>query len=524
VSRTRAQARRGDRARLREILRALRRHQVARGLTPEKFRAVLEDLGPTYIKIGQILSTRPDLLPEPYCQALTQLRARVAPFPGEEARRIVARELGRPLEEIFAAFTDAPLGSASIAQAHPAVLRGGARVVVKVQRPDVLEIMRRDVSLLNRAAGMLRRTGIAGDAVDFPAMVREIWRVTQQEADFLAEAENMRVFAERNRAAPHTECPRADPALTTASVLVMERVDGIAIDDLPALRAAGHDPREIGAWLAESYAKQVLDDAFFHADPHAGNLIVRRDRIVWLDLGMMGRLDARDGALLAKAAAGFVAGDTSAVKAVLLAFGAPAARVDHVRLYADIDDLLDRYGGMRVQDMDVGRMMGDLLRVANAHGLRVPESLALLGRGAVILQNLLAKLAPEINLLSILSRHAAGKAPARQLADAALEGARSVVASGRKALDLPAQMSDLLRAAVKGHAKFNVELTGSEEPLRRIGRMVNRLVLTALIAALLLSASLLLALAPGPGPRALGIVSYAVAAGLSARLWWICRK
>lgn len=514
-----------DGARILEILGILRRQGMMKGLTPEKLCAVLEALGPTYIKLGQLMSTRSDILPAAYCRALEKLRSQVSPAPLPEIHAVIEQAYGTPLSAVFTSFQEVPEGSASIAQVHLATLLDGTAVAVKVQRSGLRETMGRDMGLLMRAAKLLNRSNVAGGALDFRMLLREMWQAAQQEMDFVQEADHLEEFAARNADISYVACPRVFRQYTTPLVLVMEWVDGLAMDNLPALRKAGYDLEDISRKLAENFAKQVLDDAFFHADPHAGNLRVRDGRIVWLDLGMMGRLSARDKTLLQHAVVAFVQGDVNGVKDVLLTLGVSSGPVQHVRLYADLDDFLTRYGSMGVQEMNLGELLEELLALANAHHIALPGGLSMLGRSISILQSLLAKLNPDLNLLAVLSGHlrrdGLGK---RSLADRLEEGGRSLLASGQKALDIPAQVSDLLKATVKGQTRLNLDLMGAEEPLRRIEQMTGRLVLAVLIAALLLSGSLLLGLAAGQGMALLGGACYALAVWLGIRLWWSARK
>lgn len=517
-----------DRDRLREILTVLRKSGVHKGLSPEKLRNLLEQLGPTYIKIGQLLSTRPDVLPKPYCDELSKLRSQVAPLPADAIRAVVAAEYGKPVEQVFQTFDPIPLGSASIAQVHTALLRNGTPVVVKVQRPGIRQTMTRDLSLLLRAAGLLNRAGVAGGAVDFQRVLREMWQITQQEMDFVTEASHLEEFARRNAGVAYVSCPAVHAALTTPQVLVMERVDGLSLEDLTALRDAGYDPRDIGEKLAASFSKQVLEDGFFHADPHSGNLRIRKGQIVFLDLGMMGRLREHERTLLTSAVWAFVGNDVSGLKDVLLAFGTPSGPIQHARLYDDVDALMNRYRSMGMDALKLDEIMQTLLDLAKTHGISMPEGLAMLGRSLGIVQSLLARLDPELSLFSILSNHLSEEMLGFQHARGMLDGRlRALLASGQKSLEIPAQVSDLLRTAIKGQAKVNLELTGSDEPLQHVDRMVDKLVLALLISALLISAGLLSALSQGPrigGIPVLGALGYGLAFLLVLRLWWIARK
>lgn len=230
------------RERLKEITEVLMRSEIVRGITPEKLRRILEDLGPTYIKLGQIMSMRSDMLPKAYCDELVRLRSDVPPMPFEEVKRIVEREYAAPLRDVFSAFDERALGSASIAQVHRATLKTGERVVVKVQREGIYETMSRDIALLHRAVGVLRYTPVAG-LVDFNKVLDEMWSVAQQEMNFLTEASNLEEFARLNADVAFVCCPVLYKTYTTTHVLVMEYIDGLGVDARESLTGAGYDRR-----------------------------------------------------------------------------------------------------------------------------------------------------------------------------------------------------------------------------------------------------------------------------------------
>jgi ubiquinone biosynthesis protein len=478
--------------RLREILAVLYRHEVIKGVTPQKLRLILQDLGPTFVKIGQILSMRRDLLPEAFLTELALLRDSVRPMPFSEVREILEESYGAPLEEVFASFEKEPIGAASIAQVHRAALMDLSQVVVKVQRAGIDEKMQKDMALLRKAAGLLKLSGVAGGAVDFRTVLDEMWFVTQQEMDFLAEAQNVETFAAFHREVAFVACPKVFMAYTSKRVLVMEYVDGIPINQSEKLKEAGYDLKEIAEKLCMSFSKQVLEDGFFHADPHPGNLCVREGKIVFLDLGMVGRLTSREQQLMKSAVKGVVLKDVQETKTALLSLAVHTQNIDHPRLYEDIETVMDRYSQMEMGQMNLGKMMEEVLSIANRHGLQMPQGMAMLSRAIVTLQGVVTQLCPQVDFLSIM---AAGMR--ERLFDEIdwekelWQGARSLYRSGREALGLPYQLSELLQAAVKGQGKINVELTGSEKPLQTISRMVNRIILCFLCGALLIASALL---------------------------------
>ena len=290
--------------RLKEILQVLARHDIVKGMTPEKLRNIVEDLGPTFVKLGQIMSMRQDMLPAAYCRELSKLRTEVSPMPFDEVRQVIEEEYDTRLERVFASFDRQPLGAASIAQAHAAVLRDGSPVVVKVQRQGIRDVMARDIQLLRKAARILKAASSAGNALDFGVILNEMWAVAQQEMDFLIEARNAGEFYKLNQDVAYVTCPQIHSQVTTSRVLVMEYIEGFDLDRPDILTDNGYDLEEIGLKLADNYVKQIIDDGFFHADPHPGNLRIREGQIVFLDLGMMGRLSQRDKSLFRQAEIG----------------------------------------------------------------------------------------------------------------------------------------------------------------------------------------------------------------------------
>lgn len=511
-----------DRRRLREILGVLARHNLAGGMTPEKLRSIVEDLGPTFVKLGQIMSMRRDMLPEAYCRELEKLRAEVRPLAFEEVRGVVETEYGVSLRSVFDVFDETPIGSASIAQVHAARLKNGAPVVVKVQRPGIRDTMARDIALLRRAAGHLGGIGGLGSVVDFRMVLDEMWVVAQQEMDFLIEAQHAEEFRRLNEEIAYVTCPRVERRFTTSRVLVMEYIDGIPIDAHEALEQAGYDRAEIGTKLAENYVKQVLEDAFFHADPHPGNLRVRGGKIVWLDLGMMGRLTEKDQTLLKRAVRAIVENDVGTVKEVLLTIGVHSGRIDHARLYADIDDLLTQYASAGMAEMDLSRMLEEILTLASNHGISMPQGISMLCRGMMTMQGVLADLSPDINIVTIMANHlSAGALQDIDWSQETQSAVRALLSSGRKTLDVPAQLSDLLKMTIKGQTKVNLEVSGSDGPLHVLGGMVNRLILGIVLAALLIASGVICASGIEPavgGMPVYGLIGFSLAAVLGVVL------
>ena len=496
-----------NRQRLAEIVEVVRKHEIVRGgITPEKLCAIIEELGPTFIKLGQILSMRSDILPANYCQALKKLRSSVAPMPYEQVADIVSRSYGRPLDEVFASFDEHALGSASIAQAHAAVLKSGERVVVKVQREGIHDVMNRDITLLKQACNLLKYTP-AGGLVDFNQVLDEMWVVAQEEMNFQTEAANLEKFHKLNEDVAFVTSPILYREYTTTQVLVMERIDGAAIDDKDALTAGGYDLSEIGAKLADNYVRQIMEDGFFHADPHPGNLRVRDGKIVWLDMGMMGSLDERQRTLIGKAVTGVARGDINLCRDAVMGLGEFHGKTDKRRLYRDIEDLLDKYGSADLGSMDLAQVFEDLSAVMKANGISMPGSLTMLARGLATIEGVVADLSPQINVMSVVTARL-GDQMLHQIDWRAelVQDSRAVYESAHKSLEIPALLADLLRTGLKGEANLGVEHHPGADLAQLLGDITFKLAMALIAAALLVCGGLL----HDVSPRAGGLSAYSI--------------
>jgi len=478
-------------SRLKEIICVLRRHGVAR-MTPAKLRRILEDLGPTFVKAGQILSMRPDMVPMEYCDELMLLRTDAKPMEFGEVERVLEEEYGKDWRSVFSHIDREPSGSASIAQVHKAVLADGRRVAVKVQRPGIYQKMEQDVRLFHKLSGMIKLMTGTKRVVDLDAVMDEMWAAARRELDFLTEAEYIRQFAQANEGVKYIAFPGVERELTTKKVLVMEDVSGIRIDDTEKLKAAGYDPKEICLKLAENFAKQVLDDGLFHADPHPGNIHIRDGKIVWIDLGMTGRLSGRDRRLLASAMEAVAEGDIYSLKNIVLEIGVYTGKIDHARLYSDIEEMLARYGSLELGRIDIGQVMRDFLSVADLNGISVPSNIAMLGRGLVTLEGVLSRIDPEINFLQIVAKRMAQSAwKDIDLQSELISGAKHLYDFGRHALRLPGQLSGVLKAASRGQLKITVENSQTERSFYRIRKVWDRAMLAFICGSLFVGSSLL---------------------------------
>lgn len=478
--------------RLIEISKILAKHDIVHGVNPEKLKIILEELGPTFVKLGQIMSMRTDMLPESYCEELTKLRADVKPMTKEEIEEVLTQAYGSNPYENFKTFYDEPLGSASMAQVHKAILKNGEVVVVKIQRPGIMETMSRDMSLLRKATSLLTFVNVGGGALNFNTILDEMWKASIQELDFMHEISNAQEFYKLNSEVPCISCPRVYPCISTPQVLVMEFIEGVQIDNISKLKSLGYDLKLLGNHLAENYGKQILEDGFFHADPHPGNIKIRDEEIVWIDMGMMGRISIRDRQLLKKTVVAIVEKDASDIKDILLTVGDYKERINHPRLLEDIDELLIKYVDADMASINLGELLDAILSVAKNHNITMPKGISMFSRGIMTVQGVVLLLNPDISVIDIMAMQMSKDIFSEfSFMNDAKDKTKSLIFSSRKTIDVPTYVSDLLKMTVRGQSKVNIEITGSEEPLRKIDKMINKVIICILISALLISSSLI---------------------------------
>ena len=480
--------------RLREIYSILQRHHFLRGFSPESFRAMLEDLGPSFVKIGQTLSTRSEILPKAYCDELAKLQMECDPLPFDQMLAALDVIYGERQGDIFDAIDPTPLGSASLAQVHKARLTSGDVVAVKIQRPGVKATMALDIDIMRMVARQASRFMKDEQMLDLRDVVEELWATFLEETDFAREAANLEEFARLNKDVAFIDCPRVYPDLCGEYVLVMEYIDGIPILATDRLRAAGYDLEEIGEKILDNSATQILDHGFFHADPHPGNLLIRNGKVVYIDLGIMGRLSPRDRAGFGNIIQAVGMQSATELKDALLAFAIAKdnAAIDHTRFLADLDLLLDDYGSCDVGDIDIGQFLNDILMLTRTCKVTLPPSITSVSRGLVTLEGTILPFIPNENVVSIINAHIQRtKNQGDELVSAMEDLALALRSSAHGTLDAAQYSGEALKMLTRGQLKVNTEVLGSEAPLSHLGKIVNRLTIGIIIAGLFVGSSLL---------------------------------
>lgn len=513
-----------EQQRLSEIIDILKKHEIIKeGINPEKLKLILEDLGPTFVKLGQVMSMRTDFLPKEYCTELEKLRTNVRELPIDEVYKAIENEFSRPVSEIFEKFEEKPIGSASIAQVHLAVLKESEKkVVVKVQRPGIKEIMTKDIHLMRKAVKMLKIIPV-NESIDLSSVVDEMWTISQEELDFMVEANHLKDFYENNKYESNVSCPVVEESLTNSKIIVMEFIDGYSIANTDKLDSDNIDRTVLGNTLAENYMKQILDDGFFHADPHPGNIRISNGKIVWIDMGMMGKLSEKDRKLLKKAVKSIVKKDVNDLISVIMTMGICKDSINYSKLYEDVDNMLQKYCSMDMGDVDLAVFLDEVMVLMKTYKVTVPKGLSMLARGIMTIEGVLAEVSPDVNIVDVAGKKMTYETIAEfDIKKEIKNSLSSILNSGSKSIGIPALLADLMEATIKGHTKVNLDLTGSEDIMKKLSKMVNKIIMGLIISSLLIGSSTLCTTEMTPeicGIPALGFIGYIAAIAIG--IWFI---
>lgn len=443
--------------RLRAIIRVLQKHRITKHHSPSDMRVVLEELGPTYVKIGQLLSTRPDLIPKEYATEFSKLKENVKPMPFDKVMQIVSNELGDKAQHIT--IEPEPIGSASIAQVHRATLQDGTQVVLKVMRENIYQTVSQDIALLISAINYVKFIPSLSQGLDLKQMTKEIWAVMEKEMDFTNELQNLQMMREQNKEIAYVHFPLPYPQYSTKNVLTMEYIDGIKLTNRQQLLDNDYDLKEICEKLVENYLSQMLDNGFYHIDPHSGNIIIREGKIVWIDLGMVGTLSKKDIHFYTECIQAVISQDAYELKDLLLTMvKLQNDDIDHIGLYRDVDFLLKKYSTLAVSEMNVGSILNELLAIMRKHKLVLPDNITMLARALVLLQETVSMLDGTVNLLDFFKNHISSKDILKRVANQSMQTAKDVFLSSHKAIMLPIFLAEVLEQTLKGQTQLNLNV------------------------------------------------------------------
>jgi predicted unusual protein kinase regulating ubiquinone biosynthesis (AarF/ABC1/UbiB family) len=493
--------------------------------TPDDARAAalaedLERLGPTFVKFGQLLSTRPDLLRPHYVDALARLQDRCEPFPFADVEATVQSELGVRMSRLFAEFDDQPIAAASLGQVHRAVLRDGRQVAVKVQRPGIRRQLSDDLEVLGELADFFDAHSDHARRFALRDAFEQFRRAVVAELDYRREANNLSTLRDVLDGRPRIVVPKPYDDLSTGKVLTMEYIDGRKVTELSALARVDADFTPLADELFAAYLKQILDAGFFHADPHPGNLLVTADqRLALLDVGMVGRLIPETRKLLAKLMVAIMNGRSADVVRVTRLLGMPSDDFEPMALQNTVNDLMNTMTQGPLAEVDVGRAFLELSRRSADAGLRPAPELALLGKTLLNLESVATELDPDFEPLEAMRRHIP------ELMRSQIDGSgggllSSLIEAKEFAEELPGRVNRAMDALSSGHFELRVQAFDETQFLKGLHRLANVAAAGLILAALIVGSALLAS--RGGVTESIAVAVFAIAAIASlALLGWM---
>ena len=484
----------------------------------ERIRMVLEELGPTFIKFGQIMSNRPDILPEPLLMELEKLQDSVPPMPNEEAQKIIEQELGKPISELFKNIDTNPIASASIAQVYQAELFSGEKVAVKVQRTGIQKIIETDLEIMFHLSLLMEKHITEMEILNPVEMVKEFERSIHKEIDFNIEASHIERFARNFQTDLSIYIPEVYKDYSTKKILTMEFIDGVKVSNMNGLIKAGNDPQLIAGRGCDLVLKQIFEHGFFHADPHPGNILILKDNIIcFLDFGMMGTLLPKYQDYLGNIILGVVNKDSKKITETLLRLTGTYNIENRDQLEYRVSELVNQYAYIPLKEIKVGELLNKLFRMLIDFKLRLPSDFYLLSKALITIEGVGTKLDPDFDMVSHIEPFAKNLLKKRMDPAKLAKDLYSSISEFRILLkDFPFEIREIIRQIKTGKLKVEFEHKGLEPMLVKHDQISNRIAFAIVLAALIIGSSLIVLSKIPPlwqGIPIIGIVGF-VGAGI----------
>lgn len=470
----------------RKILKQTNDENIAKLSRGERLRLALEELGPTFIKMGQILSTRSDILPKDIIKELEKLQDKAPAFSFDEVKSVIQNEFGESLEEAYAEFEPTPLAAASIAQVHKALLWSGKTVVVKVQRPGIEKIIAQDMRILEDIAKFVDNHTKYGKIYNFTKMVEDFKKRLEEELDFRIEGENAEKFKKNFLKDKKVKIPSIIWTHTTRRVLTMEYIGGIPLNDFNAIDEAGLDRGAIARNLAKSVLNQILRDGFFHGDPHPGNIMVLEDgTIAFLDFGMVGSLSPERKRQFSKMLLGIVYKNSRMIIESIIDLNAVTLNVNMKKLEKDINNLRDRYVEIPLEKLKVGEVLNGIFDLVFSYNIVIPNEFNMLAKSLITLEGIVEKLDPKISVLEVAKPIAKQLIPKmfstqhmkEEIINATMDYSRLIK-------ELPSFLLNFLRKTEEENYAIELKIRDLENLEKRVDKVFNRLSTSIILLAL----------------------------------------
>lgn len=486
-----------EQLRLKEVITIIKNHDLLKDKSPKNVREMIEDLGPTFVKMGQILSSRRDIVPENYIEELKKLRCSVKTMTYEEIESILKDEYN-DYKEIFSKIEQTPIGSASIAQTHLGRLLNGQSVAIKIQRKNIRETMQLDANLLKKAINILQLNKIFGSIADLTGMIDEMYASAKEEMDFLIEANHIETFKNNNENILYLKPLKVYKELSTSNILVMEYIEGPFINEKDKLIPLGYDVAEISVKLADNYIKQAIDDGFFHADPHSDNIKIHDGKIVYLDFGMMGHLTTTNKQLLNQCLIAMMKNDIREIAHILTLMNTNNQQIDYMKLKSDISKILEKNKTTEIMNINIKEFSTDMFEMLKTNKITLPKDITMLIRGIIVIEGVLEEINPKINFLVVLkNRMKQNILPTKE------ELEKFLVTGLRNSTDLvsiPSETLDLLKGINNGELKFNIEMTDSKNQLNNFADLFHQAIIALLDISFIIGISIMAMISPSNMP------------------------
>ena len=529
--------------RLREIIHVIRKYNYDDGITPEIVVNILQDLGPTFVKLGQIASQQSEYIPADYCEALSKLRSKVMPMDLETVYSQIEKHLGKPVNELFATFDEKPLGSASIAQVHKATLPDGTVVAVKVRRPGIVDTVARDFALIEKVLDKF----VKGDSVGFDIknMILDLENTSKRELFLTNEAGFIDRFWANNSGREKVGCPKCYHDLTCDAILTEDFATGVEVSNTDFISSLSEEERDrIAELIADNFSTQVLTDGFYHADPHSGNVLIKAPAaegedygIEWIDFGMMGTLTSKQRQILIDIVTNVVMKDAYGLKRILNQIATPQGEVNHGEILAMCEDMCSQFNGTDFGDFELGDLLNTVLDALQLGNFKVDPFLTNLARGIIAIEGTITTLSSKVNILNCFTEKVDMKLDfnfdSEQLKEMNPQIGMKLLQLFKGITDSSTKTAETLDMLEKGQIKLRTDFSFEEKALNTVTRLSGYLIRALIIVALLIGSSLLCTTSAFVGEkvtaativfRGIGLVGFFVGLFFAQRLYRNMKK
>jgi ubiquinone biosynthesis protein len=459
--------------------------EIKQKTTGERIRLFMEELGPTFVKLGQFASTRPDVLPKDIIIELEKLQSNVGPFPSSEAKKILEEELEAPVEKMFSEFQEKPVAAASIGQVHYAVLQTGEPVAVKIQRPNIEENVKTDLEILRDIAGIAEKRLEMAARYNIVEIIEEFARSLKTELNYLNEGRNSEKIKEQFSNNSHIHVPEVYWDYTTAHVLTAEFITGTKLDDVQKLEMKGHDPGLVAEHVVKAMFHQIFIEGFFHGDPHPGNIMVLPgDRTVFIDFGSVGQLTSEMKDSLSMFVIALRRQHTEGLIKAIDRMGMIPEDVNINELNRDVENLRDKYYDIPLSHISLGDAINELFTVAYKHQIRIPADLTLLGKALLTMEGMVERMDPDLSIIKMAEPFGKQLLKERYQPKRIAENLLNELFEYRELLkDFPKNIQDVKSVIKKGKVRVEISVPKLEESLKKMDRISNRLAFSIVLLA-----------------------------------------